>query len=202
VVPLSTMSHLASRSLPAVRGPISRFVGVACVGLLSLAACGGSGAESGKGSESGDVAGLVGNPAPDFSVKAVAGGSGTVSLKSLRGKVVLVDFWGTFCDPCKKSFPRLQDLHARYVGSGLRIVGISEDEADDKEKIPAFADSYGAKFTLGWDEDKAIAKSYKPDTMPSSFLIDRKGVVRYAHVGFHDGDEVEIEKEVKDLLGQ
>ncbi|MGD0530570.1 MAG: TlpA disulfide reductase family protein [Polyangiaceae bacterium] len=167
-----------------------------------LLACGAS-ADGGKGSDSaGDTNGLVGNPAPDFNVKAVAGGSGTVSLKSLRGKVVLVDFWGTFCEPCKKSFPKLQDLNTKYSTSGLRIVGISEDESDDKDKIPGFAQSYGAKFTLGWDEDKSIAKSYKPDTMPSSYIIDKKGVVRYAHVGFHDGEEVEIEKEIKELLGQ
>ena len=89
-----------------------------------------------------------------------------------------------------------------HASSGLRVIGVSEDEADDKEKIPGFASSYGAKFTVGWDEDKSIAKSYKPDTMPSSFIIDKKGVVRYAHVGFHDGEEVEIEKEVKELLGQ
>jgi peroxiredoxin len=169
---------------------------------LPLLACGAS-AESGKGSESsGDTAGLVGNPAPDFSVKAVTGGSGSVSLKSLRGKVVLVDFWGTFCEPCKKSFPKLQDLNTKYAASGLKIIGISEDESEDKDKIPGFADTYGAKFTLGWDADKTIAKHYKPETMPSSFIIDKKGVVRYAHVGYHDGEEAEVEKEIKELLGQ
>jgi cytochrome c biogenesis protein CcmG, thiol:disulfide interchange protein DsbE len=203
VVPLSTMSNHA-RGLPrtALGHGNSYLLGIVGVGLLA-SACGAS-ADNGKGSESGgDIASLVGNPAPEFSVKALGGGaSGTVSLKSLRGKVVLVDFWGTFCEPCKRSFPKLQDLNSRYGASGLRIVGISEDEAEDKDKIPVFASSYGAKFTLGWDEDRAIAKSYKPDTMPSSFVIDKKGVVRYAHVGFHDGDEAEIEKEVKDLLGQ
>jgi peroxiredoxin len=169
---------------------------------LPLVACGGS-TESSKGSESaGDTGGLVGNPAPDFSVKAVSGGSGTVSLKSLRGKVVLVDFWGTYCEPCKKSFPKLQDLNTKYSASGLKIIGISEDESEDKDKIPSFADTYGAKFTLGWDADKTIAKHYKPETMPSSFIIDKKGVVRFAHVGYHDGEEAEVEKEIKELLGQ
>ena len=170
---------------------------------LPLLACGGS-TESGKGAESGggDTGGLVGNPAPDFSVKAVANGSGTLSLKSMRGKVVLVDFWGTFCEPCKKSFPKLQDLNTKYASSGLRIVGVSEDESDDKDKIPGFGDTYGAKFPLAWDGDKSIAKHYKPETMPSSFIIDKKGVVRYAHVGYHDGEEVEVEKEIKELLGQ
>jgi peroxiredoxin len=168
---------------------------------LALGACGA--ADEGKGADSAEsTGGLVGNPAPDFSVKTVVGGKGSVSLKSLRGKVVLVDFWGTFCEPCKKSFPKLQDLNTKYGTSGLQIIGISEDEADDKDKIPGFADTYGAKFALGWDEDKTIAKHYKPETMPSSFIIDKKGVVRYAHVGYHDGEEVEIEKEIKDLLGQ
>ena len=170
----------------------------------ALVLCGcGAVADGGKGGDSADSAGgLVGNPAPDFSVKALAGSKGTVSLKSLRGKVILVDFWGTFCDPCKKSFPKLQDLNTKFASSGLQIVGISEDEADDKDKIPGFAETYGAKFTLGWDEDKSIAKSYKPQTMPSSFIIDKKGVIRYAHVGYHDGEEVEVEKEIKELLGQ
>ncbi len=175
---------------------------VAALSSIGSLGCGSTDA-SGKGSESGGSdSSLVGNPAPDFSLKAVAGGKGTVSLKSLRGKVVLVDFWGTFCEPCKKSFPKLQDLNTKFSTSGLRIVGISEDESDDKDKIPGFADTYGAKFTLGWDEDKTVAKSYKPQTMPSSFIIDKKGVVRYAHVGYHDGEEVEVEKEIKELLGQ
>jgi peroxiredoxin len=148
-----------------------------------------------------DKGGLVGNPAPDFAVKTVKNGTGTIALKDLRGKVILLDFWGTFCEPCKKSFPRLQELQAKF-GSSLKVIGVSEDEAEDKGKIPAFADTYGAKFTLGWDEDKSVAHAYSPETMPSSFLIDRKGVVRYAHVGYHDGEEARVEREIRELLGQ
>ena len=181
---------------------ISRFAYLLGLALTASAgACGGAAAES-PGDEASAGHGLIGNPAPDFSVATVANGKGRVALSDLRGKVVLVDFWGTFCEPCKKSFPKLQDLNAKYGESGLKIVGISEDEADDKGAIAGFAKTYGAKFTLGWDEDKSIARSYKPETMPSSFLIDKHGVIRYAHVGFHDGEEVEIEKEVKELLGQ
>ena len=144
----------------------------------------------------------MGNPAPEFSVSPVAGARGAVSLKQLHGKVVLVDFWGTFCTPCKSSFPKLQALNAKYAGSGLQIVGISEDEAEDKAKIPAFANTYGAKFAIGWDEDRSISQRYQPETMPSSFLIDKKGIVRFAHVGYRDGDEVQIEKEIQDLLAR
>jgi peroxiredoxin len=173
---------------------------------MMIAGCGGAPSSSRGGpavsSSSGDAVDLVGNPAPDFHVTTVAGTQGTVSLKSLRGKVVLLDFWGTFCAPCKTSFPKLQALHARYAGSGLQVLGISEDEPEDKGKIPGFAGTYGARFAIAWDADRAISDRYRPETMPSSFLIDRKGVVRFAHVGFHAGDEAQIEKEVQELLAR
>lgn len=169
---------------------------------LSSLACGSSPA-SGKVPEPGGSDGsLVGNPAPDFSVSALSGGRGTVSLRALRGQVVLLDFWGTFCEPCKKSFPKLQELYARWSAKGLKIVGISEDESDDKDKIAPFGRTYGAKFMLGWDEDKLIARAYSPPSMPSTFLIDKKGVVRFAHVGFREGEEVQVDQEIKELLDQ
>jgi cytochrome c biogenesis protein CcmG/thiol:disulfide interchange protein DsbE len=178
------------------------------VGLLALVAatpfglgCGGASGDT-HAASSGSGRGLVGRTAPDFSAPAVLNAKGKVSLEELRGKVVLVDFWGTFCEPCKKSFPKLQSLYGKYGGSGLKIVGISEDEAEDKSKIPDFANTYGAKFALAWDGDKSIAEAYKPETMPSSFLVDRSGVVRFAHVGYHDGEEEEIDKEIQELLGK
>ncbi|HXX67919.1 MAG TPA: TlpA disulfide reductase family protein [Polyangiaceae bacterium] len=146
--------------------------------------------------------GLIGDRAPDFDVTPVTGSRAPISLRALRGTVVVVDFWGTYCGPCKQSFPKLEGLRARYAERGLRVLGISEDEADDKAKIPSFAATYGAKFAIAWDEDKSIARMYKPETMPSTFVIDRKGIVRYEHVGYHDGDERELEKEVKDLLAE
>jgi cytochrome c biogenesis protein CcmG/thiol:disulfide interchange protein DsbE len=172
----------------------------ACVlffAVVASAACADS--EKGAGSAA-DEAGLIGNPAPDFHAKTVTGSKETVSLKELHGQVVLLDFWGTFCEPCKKSFPKLEELNRKYAGSGLRVIGISEDEEDDRDKIPGFASTYGAKFSLAWDGDKAIARRYKPETMPSSFIIDKDGIVRFAHVGFHDGEEIEIEHEVQGLL--
>ena len=166
---------------------------------VSVAAC----AEPEKRADSAaDTAGLVGNPAPEFAVKAVTGPRGTISLKALRGQVVLLDFWGTFCEPCKKSFPKLEALSRKYADGGLRVIGISEDEDEDRDKIPGFAQAYGAKFSLGWDGDKSIARRYKPETMPSSFLIDRDGIVRFAHVGFHDGEERELEDEIRGLIAR
>ncbi len=166
---------------------------------LSCGACGG--AESGAVSADGK-AGLVGSPAPDFSVKPVAGTRAPISLAALRGHVVMVDFWGTFCEPCKKSFPKLQEINTKYAANGLAIIGVSEDEPEDSDKIPAFAGTYGAKFALGWDADKSIAARYKPETMPSSFIIDKQGVVRFAHAGYHDGEEAEIDQQIRELLAQ
>jgi cytochrome c biogenesis protein CcmG, thiol:disulfide interchange protein DsbE len=164
---------------------------------LPLAACGG--AE--RGAETGPATGLVGSPAPAFQVTAVTPPKGPIALNDLHGQVVLLDFWGTFCEPCKKSFPKFEELNKKYGSSGLRVIGISEDEPEDKDKIPAFGQTYGAKFSLAWDEDRVIAKRYNPETMPSSYLIDKNGIVRFVHVGFHDGEEAEVESEVRGLLG-
>ena len=159
-----------------IRG--SRWIGLTAA-IVATTACGGEegeekGADTALDAPSHD---LIGNRAPEISVVAMSGRGRSVSLKKLRGKVVIVDFWGTFCEPCKKSFPKLQELNAKYSDSGLEIVAISEDEAEDKDKIPGFADAYGAKFTIAWDSRKSAAKLYNLPTMPSSFVIDRKGKV-------------------------
>jgi len=183
-----------------------RHVSIGSFGLplaLALAsgafvACGGASAESEGANSAGDaVHPLVGKPGPDFAQKSVGGGS-TVSFKSLSGKVAIVDFWATWCEPCKKSFPKLQDLKVKYGSQGLEIVGISED--DDKSGIPSFASDLGAKFTLVWDEDKAIASKWQPKSMPSTFIVDRTGTVRFVHLGYHEHEELDIEREIKSLL--
>jgi cytochrome c biogenesis protein CcmG/thiol:disulfide interchange protein DsbE len=209
LVPLLPVAaaHLVKGAPPHRRGPAgpsARAPGLfaALLGLvLSQGACAAGGGAPAVSAPAGEGS-LVGNPAPDFSVAPVAGPRAPLSLKHLHGKVVLVDFWGTFCTPCKSSFPKLQALNAKYAGSGLEVIGISEDEAEDKGKIPAFASTYGARFAIGWDEDRSISQRYQPETMPSSFLIDRKGIVRFTHVGFRSGDEVQIEKEIQDLLAR
>jgi peroxiredoxin len=147
-----------------------------------------------------DPGGIVGNSAPDFRLEPLAGAAGAVTLRALRGKVVLLDFWGTYCSPCRASFPRLQRLSERYGAEGLQVLAVSEDEAEDETKIVPFAKAHGATFPVAWDRERTIARLYGPRGMPSTFIIDRRGMVRFEHDRFVQGDEVELEREVKELL--
>lgn len=177
----------------------ARRLGAAIV--LAAAACGcAGGGGTGAGEASSPGAGkheLLNNPAPDFSGNSV-NGTGKVSLAAAKGKVVLVDFWATWCEPCKKSFPKLEELRVKHAASGFEIIAVSED--DEESGVKEFGTNYGAKFPIMWDKDKSIANKWHPPNMPSSFIVDKKGVVRFVHLGYHDGEEKEIEAEVKSLL--
>ena len=167
---------------------------------LTLAACasgGGEGPQTSSHESSKGKHDLLNNPAPALVGESV-NGKGKVSLDQWKGKVVLVDFWATWCEPCKKSFPKYQELYVKYKASGLEILAVSVDE--DKKEIPDFVKTHGAKFPVAWDEGKKIANCYSPPNMPSAFIIDKNGVVKHVHNGFHDGEEVQMEKEIKALL--
>jgi peroxiredoxin len=164
---------------------------------MSIAGCAASD-EGASSPSSSEVHPLVGATAPAFSRPSVTGGTGTVSTESLQGKVAIVDFWATWCEPCKKSFPKLEELNVKYRSSGLQIVGVSED--DDADGIPMFAKEFGSKFPLIWDQQKSIAAKWQPKSMPCTFIVDKNGVVRFVHFGFHDGEEASIEQEIKSLL--
>lgn len=185
-----------SVSVPARGLAIAAFLAVAAVG------CGGEGAPnaktaaSEKSSGGGDGKGVKqGDKAPGFTLDSM-NGAGKMTLAS--GKVTIVDFWATWCEPCKKSFPKLQELYVKYKASGLEIVAISVD--DEKNGITDFAKTHGAKFPVGWDDGKKVADKWKPENMPSSYIVGKDGVVKHVHRGYHDGEELEVEKELKALF--
>jgi peroxiredoxin len=168
---------------------------------LASMGCGGSSASGGEpatGGGEGATHALLNSPAPDFSASSV-NGKGSVRVGASKGKVLIVDFWATWCEPCKKSFPKLQELYTKYKVSGMDLIAVSED--DENQGITDFGSTYGAKFPLVWDDGKNIASKWKPPSMPSTFIVDKKGVVRFVHFGYHDGEEAQIEKEVKSLMG-
>jgi thiol-disulfide isomerase/thioredoxin len=141
----------------------------------------------------------VGQPVADVAFD-LADGTGTWKPSSAKGKVVLVDFWATFCKPCRESFPRLQALYEKHKDDGLVIIGISEDD-EPKTVVPKFLQETGAKFLIGVDHDQSAASPpFNVTAMPTELVIDRKGVVRHRHEGLRDGEIDEIVKQVEDLL--
>jgi thiol-disulfide isomerase/thioredoxin len=154
---------------------------------------GGGGGAHGAGE---DPHGMVGVHAPGFSKPALFAG-GTLAPESAKGKVLIVDFWATYCKPCEKEFPKLQALVDRHGGQVV-VYALSEDET--KDGISAFAKKTGAKFPIGWDDGNAISQRYKLEKMPTSYIVDRKGIIRFVHGGYGDGEGDEIAREVDDLL--
>jgi thiol-disulfide isomerase/thioredoxin len=120
-------------------------------------------------------------------------------LPATAGKVVLIDFWASWCGPCKASFPSFNRLQEKYAAKGLDIVAIGVD--DDPAKHQAFADKMGAKFPIAHDSAHKAAAFFGPPTMPSSYLVDRKGIIRYVHSGFKGGKtEAQYAAEIETLL--
>lgn len=138
----------------------------------------------------------VGQPAPSFDVP---GTSSSVRLADLKGKVVYVDFWASWCAPCKQSFPWMNDMQAKYGPRGLQVIGVTVDRRrEDAEKFLA---ATPAKFAVAFDTTGKVAEAYQPKGMPTSFLIGADGVVRAVHVGFKESDRTELERQIEAALG-
>lgn len=118
-------------------------------------------------------------PAPTFSLP---GPAGTVSLDSLRGRVVYVDFWASWCEPCRRSFPWLNTLRERYADRGFTIVAINLDK--DRRAADAFLAKFPASFLVAYDPAGKTAEAYRVSAMPSSFLIGPNGTILSSHAGF------------------
>jgi peroxiredoxin len=134
----------------------------------------------------------AGQPAADFAAATLAGSP--LKLSSLRGKVVLVDFWASWCEPCKKELPLLDKLAPRLRAKGIEIVAVNID--DDKSHAVDFVKSHGLHLTVVADASKKIVGAWEPPKMPSSFVVDKSGVVRAVHGGFEPGDETKLEAEL------
>ena len=119
--------------------------------------------------------------------------------ESVKDKVVLLDFWASWCDPCKASFPAMDELQAKYGSQGFVIIAVNVDEK--KSDMEDFLKTHSASFTIVRDAAQKLVNEAGIATMPSSFLIDRQGKIRFAHSGFH-GEETkkQYEKEIESLL--
>ncbi|HEX7637863.1 MAG TPA: TlpA disulfide reductase family protein [Burkholderiaceae bacterium] len=137
-----------------------------------------------------------GAPAPDFTLHATDGRN--LRLDELRGQVVLVNFWATWCGPCREEMPHLDTLYGKYRKSGFVLLGVNID--DDPNTALATARKLGVSFPVLLDTDKQVSKRYDLSTMPSTVVIDRDGKVRYVHRGYRDGVEAEYDRQIRALL--
>lgn len=135
----------------------------------------------------------VGDALPDLKTFQLAG----QLPNDLKGKVVLLDFWASWCGPCKESFPVMEDLHKKYGAKGFVILAVNVDES--KDAMQDFLKSHTATFTIVHDATKKLVGAANISSMPTSFLVDKEGKIVVVHKGFHGKDtakqyEVEIEK--------
>lgn len=127
--------------------------------------------------------------------------SAPMTLKALRGKVVVVDFWAFDCEPCIQAMPHINDLYDKYSKDGLVVIGVHTPRADyehDVTKLRQAIERLGIKFPVEVDDKQKLWRDYLCDLWPSQFVIDRTGIVRYSHGGV--GRYEEMEKIVQDLL--
>lgn len=136
--------------------------------------------------------------APNFTLKTIKGK--TIKLSRYRGKVVYLDFWASWCEPCRKSFPVMRKLQRKYKSKGLRVVTINLDK--DRKEVRRFLREFRANFPIALDPKGKIARRYGVKAMPSSYLIDRKGRIRHVHLGFRTSNSKKVEAQIKKLLKQ
>ncbi len=134
--------------------------------------------------------------APDFTLHAADGRN--VRLDELRGQVVLVNFWATWCGPCREEMPRLNQLYEKFHKSGFVLLGVNID--DDPNTALTTANKLGVSFPVLLDTDKKVSKLYDLSTMPSTVVIDRDGKVRFLHRGYREGVEAEYDQQIRGLL--
>ena len=126
--------------------------------------------------------------------------STTFDLAEHEGKVVVVDFWASWCVPCRRSFPWLNNMHAKYADQGLVIIGVNVDAS--REDASAFLDHYPADFLIHFDTEGSLATEYGVEAMPSSFVIGRDGQVMARHLGFKVKRQDEYEAILVNALGE
>ena len=123
-----------------------------------------------------------------------------LDLSSLRGRVVYLDFWASWCGPCRQSFPWMQGLQDAYAGRGLEVVAVNVDaDRGDAEK---FLRLFHPTFDVRFDPAGRAAEQFKVTGMPTSMIIDRHGVVRYVHIGFRPVDRTAYEEQLRQVLAE
>lgn len=134
--------------------------------------------------------------APDFTLRTNQ--ETNMRLADLRGEVVMINFWATWCGPCLQEMPLLDELYSKYEPAGFKILGINIEK--DSEKAEKLAKELNVSFPILYDNESVVSKLYDVEAMPSTVFIDRDGNFRYLHKGFRPGDEDSYKKVIQALI--
>ncbi len=137
----------------------------------------------------------AGSPAPDFELPAT---QGTVKLSNNSGSVVYLDFWASWCGPCKQSFPWLNEIQQKFGIKGLKVIAVNLDAKN--EDALKFLAQIPAEFPVAFDPKGATPDSYGIMGMPASFLIGKDGKIIFRHLGFRESDREDLEKQIEKAL--
>ncbi|WP_231759155.1 TlpA family protein disulfide reductase [Microbulbifer elongatus] len=135
-------------------------------------------------------------PASDFTLASLK--DGNLKLSEQRGEVIMLNFWASWCGPCREEMPLLNDLHARYEPVGFQVWGVNVDA--NPQDAQAMLNKIPVDFPVLFDSKSDVSKLFGVEAMPSSVFIDRDGNVRYVHKGYRTGDEAEYKKIIKELI--
>jgi peroxiredoxin len=138
----------------------------------------------------------VDDQAKDFTLKAMDGTN--LRLEEFRGQVVLINFWASWCGPCRQEMPILQKIHERYEPLGFTVLGVNVDEKEDKAR--RIIERLNVDFPLLLDTGQSVSKAYDVNAMPFTVLVDRDGKVGYIHRGYKPGDENQYVNRLRQLL--
>jgi peroxiredoxin len=134
--------------------------------------------------------------APNFTLKSNTGKN--IKLTELRGQVILLNFWASWCGPCRQEMPLLEKLQQRYSALGFTVLGVNVEE--DPSKAKSLLKDIPVSFPILFDTQNTVSKLYDVSAMPSTVMIDRDGNMRYLHKGYKPGDEAQYKKWVKQLV--
>ena len=140
--------------------------------------------------------GMEGQPAPDFALQSSTGEN--LRLSEFRGDVVMINFWATWCGPCRQEMPLLDELYSRYQRVGFSLLGVNID--DDSRRAMQMIEELGVNFPVLFDARKEVSKLYEVEAMPVTVIVDREGKVRYIHHGYKPGYEDKYLDQIRSLL--
>jgi peroxiredoxin len=142
------------------------------------------------------AAGLLNNPAPDFTLKSLSGEN--LNLTEQRGTITVINFWASWCGPCRKEMPVLQNIHDKYTDLGVQVWGINVEQENQAGRD--FLSKVDINFPILFDNKNTISELFQVVAMPTTVVVDRSGKVRYIFRGYMDGYEKKYVKAIKKLI--